>query len=153
MRIEYTDGGRIEAGFRGKTGDCVTRALAIVLNKSYKEIYDLINDYGAQERITRRRTKRSGARTGVYKNTIHKICESFGLEWTPCMKIGSGCKVHLRENELPKGRLIVSLSKHCAAVIDGVLYDTHDCSRNGTRCVYGYWRVTNEAEKNQNDQI
>jgi hypothetical protein len=26
-------------------------------------------------------------------------------------------------------------------VIDGVIHDTHDCSRNGTRCVYGYYRV------------
>jgi hypothetical protein len=25
-------------------------------------------------------------------------------------------------------------------VIDGVIHDTHDCSRGGTRCVYGYWR-------------
>ena len=39
----------------------------------------------------------------------------------------------------PPGRLIVSVSRHLCAVIDGVLYDTHDCSRSGTRCVYGYW--------------
>jgi len=25
------------------------------------------------------------------------------------------------------------------AVIDGVINDTYDCSREGTRCVYGYW--------------
>ena len=28
------------------------------------------------------------------------------------MPIGSGCKVHLRAEELPKGRLVVALSKH-----------------------------------------
>jgi hypothetical protein len=28
-------------------------------------------------------------------------------------------------------------------VIDGVLHDTHDCTRGGTRCVYGYWIVDN----------
>lgn len=27
-----------------------------------------------------------------------------------------------------------------AAVVDGVVRDTHDPSRDGTRCVYGYWR-------------
>jgi hypothetical protein len=59
------------------------------------------------------------------------------------MKIGSGCRVHLRERELPSGRLIVSVSRHMVAVIDGVIHDTHDPSRGGTRCVYGYWR---EAE-------
>jgi len=56
------------------------------------------------------------------------------------MAIGQGCKVHLRAEELPPGRLVVQVSKHVTAVIDGVIYDTHDCSRGGTRCVYGLWR-------------
>jgi hypothetical protein len=56
------------------------------------------------------------------------------------MQIGSGCTVHLRPKELPAGRLVVSVSKHLTAVIDGVIHDTHDCSRRGTRCVYGYWQ-------------
>jgi len=55
------------------------------------------------------------------------------------MKIGSGCTVHLKKDELPKGRVIASLSKHLVAVIDGIIYDTYDCSQNGTRCVYGYY--------------
>jgi hypothetical protein len=38
------------------------------------------------------------------------------------------------------GKLVVSLSRHYAAVIDGVIRDTHDCSRDGNRCVYGYWQ-------------
>lgn len=58
---------------------------------------------------------------------------------TQPMKIGSGCKVHLRENELPKGNIVVSVSGHLTCVKDGVIYDTYDCSRDGTRCVYGYW--------------
>jgi hypothetical protein len=56
------------------------------------------------------------------------------------MRIGQGCTTHLRRSELPTtGRLIVSVSKHITAVIDGVIHDTHDPSRRGTRCVYGYW--------------
>lgn len=35
---------------------------------------------------------------------------------------------------------VVRLSKHFTAVIDGVVHDTHDPSRDGTRCVYGIWR-------------
>jgi len=60
------------------------------------------------------------------------------------MSIGSGCKVHLDGNELPEGRLVASLSKHVAAVIDGVINDTYDCSREGTRCVYGYYILKRE---------
>jgi hypothetical protein len=55
------------------------------------------------------------------------------------MRIGSGCKVHLAKDELPNGRLIVRVSKHITAVINGVIHDTHDFSRDGTRCVYGYF--------------
>jgi hypothetical protein len=55
------------------------------------------------------------------------------------MGIGTGCQVHLREDELPKGNIIVNLSKHLSCVKDGVLHDTYDCTRNGNRCVYGYW--------------
>jgi hypothetical protein len=62
-----------------------------------------------------------------------------GWTWTPTMKIGQGCTVHLRAEELPSGRLIVRVSRHMCAVIDGVIHDTHDPSREGTRCVYGYW--------------
>jgi len=38
--------------------------------------------------------------------------ESLGWKWTPTMRIGQGCKVHLRADELPVGRLIVSVSRH-----------------------------------------
>ena len=63
-----------------------------------------------------------------------------GFEWMATMLIGQGCKVHLRDGELPMGRLVVSVSKHWTAVIDGVIRDTYDPSRDGTRCVYGYWQ-------------
>ena len=66
-----------------------------------------------------------------------------GWKWTPTMFVGQGCKVHLKREELPGGTLIVSCSKHLTVVIDGVLNDIFDCSRNGTRCVYGYWTKAN----------
>jgi hypothetical protein len=56
------------------------------------------------------------------------------------MLIGSGCKVHLRPDELPKDTIIVRLSKHLSTVVNGVIQDTFDPSRNGTRCVYGYFK-------------
>ena len=52
-------------------------------------------------------------------------------------------KFHLKKDELPSGTLIVSCSKHITVVKDGVLHDTYDCSRRGTRCVYGYWTKPN----------
>jgi hypothetical protein len=53
---------------------------------------------------------------------------------------GGARVVHPRAEELPDGRLVVRVSRHMCAVIDGVIHDTHDPSRAGTRCVYGYWQ-------------
>jgi hypothetical protein len=84
------------------------------------------------------------------------------------MRIGSGCTVHLTADELPAGRIVVAVSKHYTAMVDGVIHDTHDPRDRGEtiypkgypadqipkgarllsngahvyapqRCVYGYW--------------
>lgn len=138
MKFRYNDGGRAAAGYKGKTSDCVCRAIAIAAELPYQEVYDVINDFGKKERGKNCST----ARTGVKRETVRKIMAHFGFEWIPTMQIGQGCKTHLRADELPSGRIIVSVTGHVAAVIDGVLNDTCDCSRNGTRCVYGYFKRT-----------
>jgi hypothetical protein len=38
----HNDGGRLAAGYKGTTGDCVTRAIAIVTVKSYLVIYNAL---------------------------------------------------------------------------------------------------------------
>jgi len=52
-------------------------------------------------------------------------------------------RAHVLFNEwggLPKaGRLVVHLSTHSVAVINGEIHDVSDCSKGGQRCVYGYW--------------
>ena len=140
LQFQFDDGGRTAAGSKGRTGDCVVRSIAIASGLPYQEVYDKVNHLALRERTGKRKRGKSNARTGVYKGTTHKLLESLGWRWTPTMEIGSGCKVHMRENELPSGRLIVSVSGHLTVVIDGVIHDTHDPSRRGTRCVYGYWQ-------------
>jgi hypothetical protein len=139
------DGGRAAAGFKGKTGDCVTRAIAIASGLSYMEVYnDMARINARMPRSKRRRKGAVGSYTaarGIYcRSKLFKdYMANRGFTWVPTMQIGSGCRVHVRSHELPKGRLVLMLSKHAAAVIDGVLHDTYDCSRFGTRCVYGYY--------------
>ena len=138
------DGGRIAAGFKGEAGDCVTRAIAIASGLPYTQVYDAL----AAGTLTQRRSKHDkAARKRTARDGIHTTRKWFkdymteiGFTWTPTMSIGSGCKVHLRSDELPQGRLVVAVSKHYTAVIDGVCRDTYDPSRGGTRCVYGYWK-------------
>ena len=141
MDFVFHDGGRVAAGYRGKTGDCVTRSIAIATGKTYQEVYDALNGLAQGERISKRKKRRSSSRTGVYRRTYQRYLESLGWQWTATMSIGSGCLVHLRASELPAGPLLVRVSRHLTAVIDGVLYDTHNCSRGGMRCVYGYFSL------------
>ena len=137
----HDDGGRQAAGYSGSTGDCVTRAIAIATGLPYQQVYDGLNRHEATK--SRRTTTRKGhARTGVHKDITREYLTRLGWHWTPTMGIGTGCRVHLRAGELPKGRLIVSVSRHLVAVIDGIIHDTFDPSRRGTRCVYGYWKET-----------
>lgn len=138
MEWVYDDGGRKAAGYKGETGDCVTRSIAIATGVPYQEVYDRINEIAKAER-PRKGRRRSSARTGVKKQTFRKYLTELGWTWKPTMAIGSGCTVHLIPEELPAGRLVVSVSKHMTVVIDGVIHDDHDPSRDGTRCVYGYW--------------
>ena len=134
----FNDGGRSEAGFKGETRDCVCRSIAIVTGKNYKQVYDELNELCKTEKIRKRR-RRSSSRTGIYRDTYDKYLTELGYKWTPTMRIGQGCKTHLRSDELPSGKIIVKVSKHLTAVIDGVINDIFDCSRDGSRCVYGYY--------------
>jgi hypothetical protein len=134
-----SDGGRVAAGFVGDTGDCTCRAIAHATGKPYLEVYQDLNEWGAKERRSKRYPKKGSARTGVYNKTIRKYMAHLGWTWHPCMTIGSGCTTHLKASELPTGWLVIQLSKHMTAMIDGVIYDTYDPSRDGTRCVYGYF--------------
>lgn len=138
MKFTYNDGGREAAGFKGQCGDCVTRAIAIATGRSYALVYAELAKVNTQRRTRGQRT----ARNGIVVNgaAFKSYMRGLGWTWTPTMGIGTGCKVHLRDSELPPGRLIVSVSKHYTSVVDGVIYDTYDPQRDGTRCVYGYWR-------------
>jgi hypothetical protein len=167
VAFQHDDGGRKAAGYKGSAGDCVTRAIAIAAELPYREVYDALAAGNAaqrasfpiergrfgfwrkstaakQERMSKSRTGVRTARNGIFtkRKWFKEYMERLGFEWTPTRKIGSGCTVHLKPEELPKtGRLVLSLSGHLAAYIDGVLHDTEDCSRQGTRCVYGYWTL------------
>jgi hypothetical protein len=147
----FNDGGRAAAGYKGPTGDCVCRAIAIATRLPYQEVYNALNESASAERITKRRRKKSNARTGVHKDTSRKYLKRLGWLWVPTMFIGRGCTVHLRADELPAGRLIAQVSHHFVAVIDGVIQDTYDCAREGTRCVYGYYMKPDGTEDHDHE--
>ena len=146
LDFHLNDGGRGAAGFKGGAGDCVVRAIAIAAELPYMQVYEDLRAANAayadlrNDKLARRlNAKGASPRNGNHRNVFHDYILGHGFSWVPTMKIGGGCQVHLRANELPSGTLIVKVSKHLSAVIDGVIQDTHNPSRGGTRCVYGYY--------------
>lgn len=134
MEFVYSDGGRSKYFQATNVGDCAVRAIANATGIDYKEVYNALKKLNGGK----------SCRDGTPKKVDKQYLTSLGWKWHPTMKIGSGCKVHLREDELPKGNLVVSVSGHLTCVKDGVIYDTYDCSRDGTRCVYGYWTAPSQ---------
>jgi hypothetical protein len=124
---KYNDGGRADH-FKGSARDCVVRAIAIATNQPYAKVYAELDQLRGKT-----------ARNGVEKSVYHPYLFKLGWRWIATMHFGSGCKMHLKSEELPKGRIITQCSKHLVAVIDGIINDTYDASRDGTRCVYGYY--------------
>ena len=152
LDFQYNDGGRKEAGYKGDTGDCVVRSIAIASNQPYQIVYDKLYSLNKNFRIQsnsklayKMSPKNDSPRFGNHKKIYKDYIESLGFKWFPTMKIGQGCKVHLRKDELPNGTLIVNVSRHLTTVINGVINDTYDPSRDATRCVYGFW--TNDLTK------
>lgn len=145
MEWTYNDGGRKAAGCKGDAGDCAARAAAIASGVDYRTIYDRINVLSGSERRGTRKRGISSARSGVHKGTFARLMTELGFRFVPTMSIGSGCTVHLRAGEIPMtGRIVCNVSKHYVAVVDGVINDTFDPSRDGSRCVYGYWVTAGE---------
>ena len=143
----FNDGGRAEAGYKGQTGDCVCRSICIVTGKPYDEVYQAL----AEGNFTQRKSKHSkkGKRTAANgintkRKWFNEYMVSLGFKWVPTMFVGIGCKMHLKKEELPTGKIICNVSKHFVAVVDGVINDIYDCSREGTRCVYGYYYQPNK---------
>jgi hypothetical protein len=158
MKFLYDDGGRKSSGYKGSAGDCVARAVAIVTGSDYADVYSELSALAGLERKSRGASARNGIRTS--RKWFKDYMQACGFSWTPTMGIGTGCKVHLADGELPAGRLVVAVSRHYTAVVDGVIHDTFDpqrstvfydgqepdgsahVSRVAQRCVYGYWKFS-----------
>lgn len=150
-RVKYNDGGRSAAGFeKDQVGDCVARSIAITTQRPYAEIYKLLAEGNAKQRVTKRQRRTKKAMQKAHKETADfgisvkrkwflDLMTDLGFTWVSVMGIGTGVTMHMRHYELPPGRIIACLSKHYCAVINRVVNDTYDPCRGGNRAVYGYW--------------
>lgn len=140
MKWEYDTGGRENYFKKLNVGDCVVRAIAIANDLDYKVSYNLVKRYYHGN------TPRNGVPTKVYGELLKD------LGWKYVSFSGRGYKgkgKFLNEKSLPIDETIICrVSNHLTTVIDGVIHDTYDCSKSGTRQVYGYWyRVLGNKEE------
>ena len=142
LPFQFDDGGRSKAGFSANARDCVARSIAIASDLSYIEVYSALAQGNATQRASKRTPKRTRtASQGIFtqRKWFKDYMTSLGFVWQPTQRIGGANKTRLCKGALPNGKLVVSVSRHYTAVINGIIHDTFDCSRNGKRCVYGYW--------------
>jgi hypothetical protein len=131
------DGGRYEAGFKGRTRDCVVRAVAIATGGDYKTIYNEVNKVGKE--IS---GKVGSARTGVSIESFYRYMKQAGFQFVPLPTTGSG-RVNLNNYVPAQGNIVIDVAGHAVASVDGVLHDTFDTrsSKYGKRLVRGYFTL------------
>ena len=115
MRYLKTDGGRRDAGFKGQTGDCVTRSIAIATETPYRQVYKALTE------LTKLMTGgiRTTVRDGCSKEVAHQYLTDLGwsLVLTPnCYLIDAPTDQ----------RIIAVLPRHKVAVLNGTVHDSWD---------------------------
>ena len=154
----FNDGGRATAGFTGETYDCVTRAVAIITENPYREVYDnlyrLALGYASDNddkvaRAMRRAMEVCGAHwknhpdpnSGVnWEITDRYLLELDWFFWAIVPDKNGMNWMKLSDFTGFEGRYVVRLIGHSTAVIDGKVYDTFNPEERHSVPVIGFWR-------------
>jgi hypothetical protein len=128
LKYKYNDGGRSKY-FNTINGDCVARAIAIVLDRDYMEVYKLLKKY------------RKRPSYGIPTHLIPAIMSEFGFEYVQFDTPKYFCAEIIPMNE----RIITDSNTHFSAVINGEVNDTFkahyvfDCN-----LINGYYKLKTE---------
>ena len=115
-----------------RVGDCVKRAIAKAANMDYKEVSLGLNRH---KKITGAKTFNSDWNWLSYiENVLGGKKMSFpAVKGEKRMNGERFCKAY------PKGSYVLQMANHLTACVDGVIYDTWDCS---DKCVYRAWKIS-----------
>lgn len=118
-------------------GDCVKRAITVAAQMDYMEVQRELNRY---KKVTGAASFNSDYNPHKYVENVLKATKlSFpAVKGQPRMNAERFCKSY------PRGRYILNMANHWSCCVDGVIYDTWDCS---DKCVYTAYRLTTEPEK------
>ena len=113
------DGGRKDAGYKGATGDCVVRALAIMSDRTYKECYDAC----ASANKLFNPSRAASARNGVNHNAWHYVFSYLGFADTG---IQASDELSITDAYNRFGDCVVEIPQHLLAVKGGYVVDAWD---------------------------
>ena len=98
--------------------DCVKRALVKLTGKSYQEISDGLREH---RKVTGVRCFNDNPNPESYATNVVGLTHII-FEESERISVRDFCA------RFQKGKYIVSTNGHWAAIIDGIIYDTADCS-------------------------
>ena len=115
--------------------DCVKRAISKAANMDYHQVQLELNRY---KKITGAKEFNSDRNPDKYvMNVLKGVRLSFPAEkGKPRMNGERFCKA------FPKGRYILQMAGHWSCCVDGVIYDTWDCSE---KCVYTAYKMQSDV--------
>lgn len=108
--------------------DCVVRAISLAEHKTWDETYEKLSDI-AQEQ-------------GILLDDVDFVEDYLDEHYRRVPH----CAKLVREfvEECPCGTYLVTMEGHITVIIDGVIYDTFDCSN---RRIWGIWCVSMKSRK------
>ena len=112
-------------------GDCVKRAITLAAQMDYMEVQRELNRY---KKVTGAQSFNSDYNPHKYvENVLHARKLSFPAErGKKRMTAGEFSRTH------PSGRYILNMAGHWICCVDGIIYDTWDCSE---KCVYTAYQI------------
>lgn len=110
--------------------DCVKRALTLATKLDYMDVQRELN------RIKREKKASAANLRPVYEQFINS--HSGEKMWFPAVKGMPRMNGEEFCKRFPKGTYILSMAHHLTTCIDGVIYDTWDCSK---KCVYMAYKM------------
>ena len=138
VSLEYIedDGGRSAAGFKGRTGDCLTRAISIATGESYRKVYDAVGEQMKKHGYARSgnayaqsgkaaaavRAKGRSRRPRTIQDDVLRL---FGFAKVDAKKPNGTCYTYEQAHRR-YGTCIVTTTKHYATLKNGALRDTFD---------------------------
>ena len=105
-----------------KVSDCAVRAISLATEQTWDDTYIMLSEYGRQQGITFSEVE--------FINDF--LSERYKRYCPPRKTETVGDFVNLN---LP-GRWLITMRGHITCVINGILYDTFDCSDNYIWCIY-----------------